>query len=351
MNEENKPRKPASFKLDNSPEKNSKAEPKRQTKPADRKPKAMDANIVEFTPESEGASFADHGDAQVPIMAPRKRRTFSAGTIFIGALSLLISLSIGLWAEALIIELFAQTPWLGYVAMGLAGLAGLALIWIIMRELRGLFNLASREKLRNEIQSAYASDDMPRAKKAISDLQSAIKTLPETAKGRTRFDDADNTFMSAQEFIGLAETELLAELDRKARLLVRDASRRVSVVTAVSPRALVDVAYVIYECTRLIRNIASLYGTRPGTLGFWRLARRVVEHLAVTGTIALGDGLIQQFLGHGMAARVSTRLGEGVINGLMTVRIGIAAIEVTRPAPFITVPAPKASLFLSDLTK
>ena len=49
--------------------------------------------------------------------------------------------------------------------------------------------------------------------------------------------------------------------------------------------------------------------------------------------MAAGDSLIQQVLGHGIAAKLSARLGEGVLNGLLTARLGLAAIEVARPLP------------------
>ena len=115
--------------------------------------------------------------------------------------------------------------------------------------------------------------------------------------------------------------------------MVLDAAKRVSIVTAVSPRAMVDLAYVVFEAGRLIRRLAELYGGRPGTLGFFRLARDVLAHLAVTGAIAAGDDLVHQLVGQGLAAQLSAKLGEGVVNGTMTARIGIAAIERYGPCP------------------
>jgi len=124
----------------------------------------------------------------------------------------------------------------------------------------------------------------------------------------------------------------------------------VSVVTAVSPRALVDIAYVSFESGRLIRRLSALYGGRPGTLGFIRLAQNVLAHLAVTGAIAAGDEFVHQIVGQGLAARLSAKLGEGVVNGTMTARIGIAAMETARPLPYVGLRRPRISDFLSDLT-
>ncbi|HBT70117.1 MAG TPA: TIGR01620 family protein, partial [Agrobacterium sp.] len=55
-------------------------------------------------------------------------------------------------------------------------------------------------------------------------------------------------------------------------------------------------------------------------------------------------------LGHGLASKLSARLGEGVINGLMTARIGIAAMDLCRPLPFRAVKRPGIGDFMSDLT-
>lgn len=86
-------------------------------------------------------------------------------------------------------------------------------------------------------------------------------------------------------------------------------------------------------------------------MGFLKLARRVIAHLAVTGTLAMGDSVIQQLVGHGLASRLSAKLGEGVVNGLMTARIGIAAMDVVRPFPFNAEKRPGIGDFIGDLAR
>eukprot|EP00752_Nemacystus_decipiens_P019417 g17473.t1 len=153
--------------------------------------------------------------------------------------------------------------------------------------------------------------------------------------------------MDAQDLIVIAEETLMEPLDREAVRLASSASRRVSLVTALSPRALVDIAMVAFQCISLTRQIAELYGARPGFLGGMRLIRHMIAHLAITGGIAATEGLVSQVLGHSVAARLSTRLGEGVINGLLTARVGVAAIAVMRPMPYIASGGPT----LSEVTR
>jgi putative membrane protein len=86
-------------------------------------------------------------------------------------------------------------------------------------------------------------------------------------------------------------------------------------------------------------------------LGLIRLMRHVIAHLAVTGGMAASDSLIQQMLGHGIAAKLSARLGEGLLNGLLTARLGLAAIDVTRPLPFAALPRPALSDLAKDLLR
>ncbi len=175
--------------------------------------------------------------------------------------------------------------------------------------------------------------------------------MPHLARARARLEGHLEDIIDGADLVRLAERELMEPLDRDARRIVGEAAKRVSLVTAVSPRAAVDMLFVLVTALAVVRRLAYLYGGRPGTLGVIRLMREVIAHLVLTGGMAAGDSLIQQVLGHGIAAKVSVRLGEGVLNGLLTARLGLAAIEVTRPLPFAALPSPTLSDVAGNLLR
>jgi putative membrane protein len=107
----------------------------------------------------------------------------------------------------------------------------------------------------------------------------------------------------------------------------------VTLVTTVTPTAVLDILFVALQNLRMLRQIATLYGGRPSTLATLKLARMVLGHLAVTGGLALTDNVMQHVIGKGVLGRLSARFGEGTVNGIMTARIGLAARDVCRPIP------------------
>lgn len=315
-----------------------------------RPPRSFDADIS-MTPDEEDPFLTPQeiDPTALPVAAPRKRR-FSFGKLAMGALGVLLSLAFGLWADQLIRNLFSRSDWLGYTAATALAVAIFAVLVLVAREVIGIMRLNAVQSLKADAEAAGLEKKPAAARAVIVRLNAVLSHRAETARGRAALKDTENDVIDGPHLIDLAERELLSPLDREARALILNASKRVSVVTAVSPRAVVDLAYVLFEVTRLVRAMAELYGGRPGTLGMLRLLRDVIAHLAVTGSIAVGDGLAQQVLGHGLASKLSARLGEGVINGLMTARIGIAAMDLCRPLPFRAVKRPGIGDFMSDIT-
>lgn len=263
------------------------------------------------------------------------------GTILLWALGGLVGLAAGLWLDALVRDLLGRQDWIGWLALGLLGLAALAGAMVVVRELWALARLARIGRLRSQAERAIAREDKEAAETAVKDLKRLYHGRAELAWAKARLAEHEGDILDAGELLTLAERELVAPLDAQAQAIVAASAKRVSVLTAVSPAALIDMIFVAAENLRMLRRLATLYGARPGGLGLVRLARMVITHIVVTGGIAVGDDLLQQLIGQGLTARLSTRLGEGLFNGALTARIGVAAIDVCRPLPFIAAPRPR----------
>ena len=286
----------------------------------------------------EPYEIVDAADGVAVPVAPRRRAPWLS--ILLSALGGLVTIAVGLSVERLITDLFATAPWLGWVALALLGLAAIALTAIVAREALGVWRERKIEALRERALAALSTRDHTGAQGVVQELRGFYADRPALAAGLRRLDAVGDAILDVDDRLALAEGELLAPLDRQAKAAIAQAASQVSAVTALSPRAIVDVAFVVFSAARLLRRIAAIYGGRPGLLGFLRLARAALAHLTVTGGMAVGEGMLHQVLGLGLAARVSAKLGEGVLNGLMTARFGLAALAVCRPLPFVRATPP-----------
>jgi len=314
------------------------------TKSSPRKPASFRVEDVEvFVPPEPTAIPAEERGLPAPRVRalPDLRRGLRWGSIFLGALGGLVSLVASLWLYDWTLSLLARDDWIGWVAVVLLGLVLLALLMIVVREVAGLLRLGRLGKIRHEADSAARQNDKTLAIDVTRRLKNFYAGREDLAWGLDRLAEHEHDIMNAEELLRLDERTLIAPLDPVARSIVAASAKRVSVVTAVSPNAVIDMMFVAAQNLRMLRKLATLYGARPGTLSLLKLARMVVTHIVLTGGIALGDDVLHQVIGHGLTAKLSARLGEGLFNGALTTRIGIAAIDVCRPLPYVEQQRPR----------
>ena len=263
---------------------------------------------------------------------------------FWGLLVSLVGFFIGVAVWDFVAALLVRSP-------VLVGLFCAVLMLITLRELAAFARLRRVDRIQNSAADALAADNLKGARAVTAQIKALYRNRDDTSWGRSEFDDRSGDIMDADGLLGLAETTILAPLDARARREVEAAARQVATVTAIVPLALADVFTALTSNMRMIRRIAEVYGGRSGTLGSWSLTRQVLAHLVAAGAVAVGDDLIGSVAGGGVLSKVSRRFGEGIINGALTARVGVAAIEVCRPLPFQTESKPSVtSLVKRSLT-
>ena len=242
-------------------------------------------------------------------------------------------------------RLFATSSWLGWLALVCAGVLGLALVGFAIRELSAMARLSRVDRLQKQT-SAASAGSRDEAIAALDALDSFYAGRSDMRWGRERIKDLRPQLLDNDALMAAAERELMHPLDAAALAEVEAAARRVAVVTALVPLALVDVAAALAANVRLIRRIAAIYGGRAGTFGSVRLLRVVSAHLVATGALALGDDMVGAALGGGVVSKLSRRFGEGILNAALTARVGIAAMEVCRPLEFSPAARPSVTRVL-----
>lgn len=266
------------------------------------------------------------------VLAARKPSRLSRWAWGLGMALLGAVLSVAAWDFAA--RMMERMPLLGWVVTGLLAAFVVVLLLVAFREMAAIGRLKSIDALRRSADAALAGNDPQAARSVAVDLVAFYAGREDTRWGRDRLAERGGEQFEAAAVFALAEDELLAPLDKAARREVEAAARQVAAVTTLVPMALADVATALTASLRMIRRIAEIYGGRSGTISSWRLTRAVFTHLVATGAVAVGDDLLEPVLGGSVLSRLSRRFGEGLVNGALTARVGVAAMEVCRPLPF-----------------
>lgn len=248
-------------------------------------------------------------------------------------------------------DLIAAHPVLGAIGAALFGAFVLAAALMALRELSAWARLRRLDRVHKAVTEALGADDLTQARRVVGQLEALYAGRPELDWARARLDERKADMFDAEALFALAEAELMAPLDTAARIEVEAAARSVATVTALVPLALADVFAALAANLRMIRRVAEIYGGRGGAFGSWRLARTVMMHLVATGAVAAGDDLIETIAGGGVLSKISRRFGEGVVNGALTARVGVAAMEVCRPMPFARLERPRVTNLVSRALK
>ncbi len=160
---------------------------------------------------------------------------------------------------------FQRAAWLGWLTVAVAvGGFGLLLagVW---RELRGLFALGRVDRLR----AAFASRDGGRIHAAA---RSWVATLPEAETLRPAIDAANDP----DAIVALLRAGPEAALRSRADALGRTAAFQMAAAIAATPTPSLAALLIAWRGVRLVRQVATLYGMRPGLFGTLGLLRRTM---------------------------------------------------------------------------
>jgi putative membrane protein len=162
-----------------------------------------------------------------------------------------------------------------------------------------------------------------------------LPALPVTEAARENYSTSVADTHTDADVIHLFGRMVLRPLDQQAYAIITRASRDAAVGVAVSPVAALDTVIALWRSLRMIREIAQVYGFRPGFAGTLLLARRLLLTAGLTATTDVIGNLWAEHLGGKLAGIISAKLGEGVFAAIRVARLGLITMEMCRPLPFL----------------
>lgn len=298
---------------------------------------ATNANYSKADKAEENISNSEH--SPVPRAGnSMKTRLLSWGLVFFTSLFGLFIL----WLTATLItsieQLYERNDIIGWTAIVLSTLLILSLIVLIAKELISLSRLKKLGNLKVKGAEIHDNNQLKPAKNYARQIKQLYSDSPKRSWVLKALKEQEQTIMDGRELVELIDTEIGAPLDKEVQKIISETAKKVSILTAIAPGPFIDMAAVTLLNLIMIRKIAAVYGVRPGLWGLTRLGRNILAHLALSGGLAMTSDLLQPLIGSSIAAKLSKKLGEGMINGALTIRIGISAQEITRPIPYIKSP-------------
>nr|WP_274607306.1 DUF697 domain-containing protein [Paracraurococcus ruber] len=206
---------------------------------------------------------------------------------------------------------------LGVVAGGIA-LIGSG-VW---REFRGLASIRNVDQAR----AAFARGDLATAK---AEALRWAATVPDGAALVPAIQAARTV-----DELQLALQPCMQSLEQRAGALGRSAAMQAFAVTAISPSPALDALIFAWRGVRLVRQVASLHGLRPGLFGTLALLRRTLWDAAtVAATDVVLDAGARALLSNPLLQHVAGEVGAGAVAVRRMLRLAKVSAEACRITP------------------
>jgi putative membrane protein len=305
------------------------------------------SDAVSELPVTQAQQFEQADFVVEPQIEPEqpKRQPLSA-LIWAGISSVVLLVAVALYSALTTIQQAFTEPGISTVldALFCAALVSLGSL-LMAREWRLLRRLAKTRKWQQAHQRIHASIQYGEAEQLCLDIAAV---LPES----TQQDVADwkaqkQPEHSDQELLALFELRVLSKADVQASQQIHQAAADAAMAVAISPFALADMLLVVWRTSKLLRQMAEIYGASLGQLRSLILIKRLFAALLWAGSSELALDLGSDLLGAELTSKLSMRSGQGLIAGLLVARLGLAAQQLLRPLPL----AKSQKLSLLDLGK
>ena len=166
-----------------------------------------------------------------------------------------------------------------------------------------------------QILNQYKNDSNVIVKKKVEDIQNKINTNK----------------IPKEVLIPVVSEDIIAHLDERAEAIVFKYAKENALMTAISPMAFLDLLIILWRNSRMIKDVAEIYGFKAGLSGNLILMKRVFEQTIFIGVAELTENALTTITGQTFLSKVSSSIAQGAGHGILTIRVGVSAIHSCRP--------------------
>jgi len=238
----------------------------------------------------------------------------------------------------------------GGLAVAIIAAALLGLGYWLISEFRAFAALKSVERVQARL-AMSSRQDAQAGNALIDDIVASLPSAPTVKATLAVYRDQVQPHHTLEQRVGLISRTVLAPIDHRAETLIRATVMQTVVFTAISPTALIESLFFLARGLRLLRQIAELYGGRPGFAGTVHLMRRLVVGSGTVGAVDLIGNVLAQKLGGAILEKLSSEVAESAYATQRMARIGILCMQMCRPIPFARDEHPSVSGLIAGALK
>jgi putative membrane protein len=239
--------------------------------------------------------------------------------------------------------------WQGTAVTALTGLSALLLARFGYREWRLRRQLNMRQQWREK---SFRLQQSMQFGEAYPMCQKMISAMSDTSHSDWQhFEQQRKAEFTDAELLQLFDLTVLTNIDKAAELQIRQAAMQTGVAVALSPFALADMLLVLWRGALMLSELSVLYGAPVGKLRSLAMMKQFVKTVFFTGAAEIAVDVGADLVGAELSGRLSARLGQGVLAGVMVARLGRFAQQQLRPLPGAISDKSLVKQVLTDLVK
>jgi putative membrane protein len=133
------------------------------------------------------------------------------------------------------------------------------------------------------------------------------------------------------EVIDRLNEKLFNPLDKLAKGSIIKYANQTALSTAISPVAFIDAILIISRSGAMVNEIATIYGYKPNFIGKILLFKKIFFVLVFASVTEILAQHSHDLVGTSIVSKFSYHAAQGIANGILTARVGVAAIKSCRP--------------------